>query len=74
MAPTPPRKRVLVVGGGAAGVAAAWSLSRHPERFAVSLWEAAPQLGGVATTERVTLPDGTTVAINDGALPSRELS
>jgi predicted NAD/FAD-binding protein len=62
----PPAKRcVLVVGGGAAGTAAAWSLSRSP-RFAVSLWESAATLGGVATTERITLPDGSVVAINDG--------
>lgn len=58
-------KRVLVVGGGAAGTAAAWSLSRTPG-FAVSLWESAPALGGVATTEQLTLPDGSVVAINDG--------
>ena len=67
MAPPPARKRVLIIGGGAAGTAAAWSLSRFPERFAVSLWEAAPVLGGVATTERLKLPDGSEVEINDGA-------
>lgn len=59
------RRRVLVIGGGAAGTAAAWSLSRSP-RFAVSLWESAPALGGVATTEKVSLPDGSAVSINDG--------
>ncbi len=68
MAPATPRKklRVLVVGGGAAGSAAAWALSRDPSRFAVSLWEAAPVLGGVATTETLTLPDGSSVDANDG--------
>ena len=65
MAPASAKRRVLVVGGGAAGTAAAWSLSRSP-RFAVSLWESAPTLGGVATTEKITLPDGSVVAINDG--------
>ena len=64
----PPRRtRVLVVGGGAAGTAAAWALSRHADRFAVSLWEAAPALGGVATTECVSFPDGSAATINDGA-------
>jgi predicted NAD/FAD-binding protein len=68
MAPAaPPRRlRVLVVGAGAAGCAAAWSLSRSPERFEVSLWDAAPVAGGVATTESVQLPDGTAAALNDG--------
>ena len=59
------KRRVLVVGGGAAGTAAAWSLSRSPA-FHVSLWESAPVLGGVATTESLTLADGSIVAINDG--------
>ena len=59
-------KRVLVIGGGAAGTAAAWSLSRQPQRFAVTLWEAADALGGVATTETLSLPDGSEVAANDG--------
>ena len=64
---TPPeRLRVLVVGGGAAGTAAAWGLCQCPERFDVTLWEAAPCLGGVATTERLKLPDGTDVSANDG--------
>ena len=61
-----PPLRVLVVGGGAAGTAAAWSLSRTPATHAVTLWEAAPVLGGVATTERLTLPDGSTLDVNDG--------
>jgi predicted NAD/FAD-binding protein len=73
-APTPqvghgPKLRVLVVGGGAAGTAAAWSLCRSAEsveKYAVTLWEHAPVLGGVATTEQLQLPDGTTVRANDG--------
>ena len=60
------RRKVLVVGGGAAGTAAAWSLSRSPALFDVSLWESAPVLGGVATTEALKLADGSVVAINDG--------
>ena len=69
--PTPqvarsPKLRVLVVGGGAAGTAAAWSLCRSADKYAVTLWEHAPVLGGVATTEELQLPDGTTVRANDG--------
>lgn len=46
---------MLIVGGGAAGVACAWSLCRHGAHE-VHLWEASKHLGGVATTAR--LPDG----------------
>ncbi len=31
------KRRVLVVGGGAAGTAAAWSLARFPQRFDVEV-------------------------------------
>lgn len=33
------KKRVLVVGAGAAGTAAAYSLGRHPDKFDVEIWE-----------------------------------
>lgn len=39
------------------GMACAWSLSRFPDRFAVEVWEALPEVGGVAST----------CAINGGA-------
>lgn len=72
--------RVLIIGGGAAGSSAAYALARHNEtithsssrsshnhqRFVVSLWEKSDVMGGVATTESLSLPDGTTVEINDG--------
>lgn len=67
-----------MVGAGAAGTAAAWSLSRHPERFQVEVhgrshegsfvsrsskvWEKEATAGGVATS--FDLPDGR--FINDG--------
>lgn len=50
-----PKERVLIVGGGAAGVACAWSLAKHGQHE-VHLWEASPHLGGVATSTR--MPDG----------------
>lgn len=43
------------------GMACAWSLSRFPERFAVEVWEALPEVGGVAST----------CAIDGGAPPAR---
>jgi 2-polyprenyl-6-methoxyphenol hydroxylase-like FAD-dependent oxidoreductase len=33
------KKNVLIVGAGAAGTAAAYSLSKHPEKFKVEVWE-----------------------------------
>lgn len=44
------KRRIVVVGGGAAGMACAWSLSRHPEDFDVTLLESLPEVGGVAST------------------------
>ena len=43
-----PRKRVAVVGAGAAGMAAAGSLSRFPDKYDVTVIEAGPVPGGVA--------------------------
>jgi predicted NAD/FAD-binding protein len=54
-APQPPR-RVAVVGGGIAGLSAAWRLARAPGLH-VTLFEAEPRFGGHAHTVDVTLPD-----------------
>jgi predicted NAD/FAD-binding protein len=45
---TPPKKRVLVVGAGAAGMSCAEQLSRHPDKFDVTLVEAQDYCGGQA--------------------------
>ena len=58
-------QRVLVVGSGAAGTAAAWSLAQD-RRFHVEVWEAAPQAGGVATSEVVDLAGASSQWLNDG--------
>lgn len=42
------RKRVLVVGAGAAGMSTAYHLSQHPDRFAVTLIDAVDYCGGQA--------------------------
>jgi len=49
------QRRVVVVGGGIAGLAAAYRLSRSAPALAVTLVEAGPRLGGKILTER---PDG----------------
>lgn len=58
--------KVLIVGGGASGCSAAYSLALNPDKFDVTLYEASTHLGGVATSESLNLPDGSTVRINDG--------
>lgn len=70
------KKRIAVVGGGAAGMACAWSLSRHPDTFEVTVLENLECTGGVASTSSV-MPEGhpseTGVDINDqvqGGAPS----
>ncbi len=59
------QKRVLVVGAGAAGTAAAWSLARTPG-FSVEVWEAEPRAGGVATSEVVSANGSPGIWLNDG--------
>ena len=54
---------VCIVGGGAAGIAAAWSLSRFPEKYDIHLWEKRNVTGGQATSENIQLVNS---YINDG--------
>lgn len=55
--------RIAVVGSGISGLSAAYLLAPHAE---VTLFEAAPQLGGHAHTATVTFPDGTTIPVDTG--------
>jgi protoporphyrinogen oxidase len=48
-----PRK-VAIVGGGVAGLGAAWALNKHPDRFDIRLFEANATLGGNAITVRAS--------------------
>ncbi|MDT3735750.1 MAG: FAD-dependent oxidoreductase [Denitratisoma sp.] len=58
------RKRIAVVGAGISGLSAAWLLA---QRHAVTLYEAAPRLGGHSNTVDVTL-DGVTHPVDTGFL------
>ena len=58
------RKRIAVVGSGISGLSAAWLLA---QRHAVTLYEAAPRLGGHSNTVDVTL-DGVTHPVDTGFL------
>jgi predicted NAD/FAD-binding protein len=46
-------QRIVIIGGGAAGTAAAWALTQRDVDVDVEILECAPALGGVATTERI---------------------
>jgi protoporphyrinogen oxidase len=47
------KKRVAIVGGGAAGCSAAYAMSLSPELFEVTLFERAAVLGGMATSTEI---------------------
>ena len=44
------RRRIAIVGGGIAGMGAAWALHHSPDRFDFRLFEAREQIGGNAIT------------------------
>lgn len=62
-------RRIAVVGGGVAGLTAAYVLNRSCE---VSLYEAADRLGGHALTREVTSPDGQVVPVDVGFIVHNE--
>ena len=43
-------RRVAIVGGGVSGLATAWGLNHHPDRFDFQLFEAGDRIGGNAVT------------------------
>ena len=58
------KKRVCIVGGGIAGLGAAWALARDPERFEIQLWEKQDRIGGNAVTVDIPQDDGSLVPID----------
>ncbi len=59
-------RHLVVVGGGITGLAAAWEASADPE-LRVTVLESADRFGGKIRTSDVTLDDGTTMTIDEGA-------
>jgi uncharacterized protein len=57
------RRRIGIIGGGIAGLTAAYVLSRSAD---VTVLEAEPRLGGHAHTHPVTEPDGTELWVDSG--------
>ena len=54
-------RRIAIVGGGISGLAAAWALDRHPDRFDFRLFEAQDQVGGNAVTADMPQDDGSSI-------------
>ena len=54
-------RRIAIVGGGIAGLAAAWGLHHHPDRFDFRLYEAQDRIGGNAVTVDMPQDDGSAV-------------
>ena len=55
------RRRIAIVGGGVSGLAAAWTLHRHPDRFDFQLFEARDRIGGNAITADMPQDDGSSI-------------
>ncbi|VDC07912.1 unnamed protein product [Peniophora sp. CBMAI 1063] len=64
MAPTP--TRVAIVGAGASGMSAAYALSRHPEKYRVTVFDKQPFPGGMATSLDIDANKYGASYINDG--------
>ncbi len=58
----PPKpRRIAIIGGGVAGLGAAWGLHHHPDRFDFRLYEAQDQVGGNAVTVDMPQDDGSSI-------------
>lgn len=56
--------RICVIGGGVAGLGAAWALRRHPERYDVHVFEKNDRVGGNAMTVDIPQEHGPPVPID----------
>jgi predicted NAD/FAD-binding protein len=54
-------RRIGIIGAGVAGLGAAWALHKHPERFDITVFEAAPTIGGNAITVDMPQSDGRSI-------------
>ncbi len=56
--PADGRKRVLIVGAGAAGMSAAYAFAQSPEKFNVKVYDKSQSVGGSATSYQLPAKDG----------------
>ncbi|MDE2989730.1 MAG: FAD-dependent oxidoreductase [Chloroflexota bacterium] len=54
-------RRIAIIGGGISGLAAAWGLHHHPDRFDFRLYEARDRIGGNAITADMPQDDGSSI-------------
>ena len=54
-------KRIAIIGAGISGLAAAWGLHHHPDRFDFRLYEAQDRIGGNALTIDMPQADGSSI-------------
>ena len=54
-------RRIAIIGGGISGLAAAWALDHHPDRFDFRLYEARDRIGGNAVTADMPQGDGSSI-------------
>ena len=57
-------QKIAIIGGGVAGLGAAWALNKHPDRFDFRLFEANNRLGGNAITVDMPQDNGGTVCFD----------
>ena len=54
-------RRIAIVGGGISGLAVAWGLNQHPDRFDFRVFEAQDRVGGNAVTVDMPQEDGSSI-------------
>src|SRR5262249_2569174 len=57
-------QRICIVGGGVAGLGAAWALHQHPDRYDFQVFEKNDRIGGNAITVDIPQADGTKVPVD----------
>ena len=55
------QRRIAIIGGGIAGLGAAWALDNHRDRFDFRLFEAQDRIGGNAVTADMPQDDGSSI-------------
>jgi len=58
------KRRIAIVGGGVAGLGAAWGLNHHPERFDFVVFERNDRVGGNAMTVDIPQNDGSSIPVD----------
>ncbi|KAJ1303778.1 hypothetical protein OPQ81_008201 [Rhizoctonia solani] len=60
------KTRVCIVGAGAAGMSCAYALSKHPDKYEVTIFDKQPEAGGMATSIPIDAERYGASYINDG--------